>query len=194
MSGWTLVGAGSAKKRKALSKKKATPRPKDPGPNDVLAEDRALSHYGLTSLKDIPIARYNLYMGHSYPVWRRGDLAIAKMEKEQKEFAERVAANEVAEQELERQYGGKEGLKRKRDDDAAEAEQQKAKYLFELDRSAKVARMAVVVEDMFAADISISDTALAALPKLDTNMAKPQAKTMFRLTDPGIVSVVCSCS
>ena len=120
--------------------------------------DRALTEYGLENLDNVPIARYNQYHGHCYAVYRREDLKVAQVN-------QKVAK----EQQLEKEHGGPEGLKRKRADDAMVSK-----------KAATIASMSNLMVELFTKNGTCDGH---GLPALDSNMPKAQAKEMFKLTD-----------
>ena len=152
----------------------------------VLAESRARSEYGLDTLADVPIARYNSYMGNCYAVYRRGDLRVAQANQKAAKAAAAAIATEIKERELEAEYGGPEGLKRKREEDAIIARKKRECDAAAAKKAASVASMVALMVDLFSKNLSCDGR---GLPAHDSNMAKPQAKEMFRLTENDLSKV-----
>ena len=93
-----------------------------------------------------------------------------------------VAEAEAAERALEAQYGGKEGLKRKREEDALEAIRKKEADEARARRFRTINEMAGIMIDSFK---QVGRCSGANLPDVTANMPKPQAKDTFYLTDTG---------
>ena len=152
----------------------------------VLAESRARSEYGLDTLANVPVARYNSYMGNSYAVYRRGDLRVAQANKRAADAAAAAIATEARERELEVEYGGPEGLKRKREEDAVVAKKKREDDVATAKKAASTATMTALMVDLFSKNVPCDGR---GLPSHDSNMSKKQAKTTFKLTDTDLTKV-----
>ena len=70
--------------------------------NKVLGAARARSEYGLDSLANVPIVKYNTpQTGDTYAVYRRGDLRVAQANQLAAKAADDAIATEARERELE---------------------------------------------------------------------------------------------
>jgi hypothetical protein len=148
------------------------PRQKDD--LSVLAQTRALDEYGLHSLKDVPIARFNNgQWGTCYAVYRRGDLRVAQEKQRREEAAKAAIAAEKRERELEAEHGGVEGLKRKREEWDIAARKKRELDDLAAKRAARVSAMSILMVALLAKNLSCDGT---GLPATGSNLAKPQAK------------------
>ncbi len=149
--------------------------------NQALNKDFADGAYGLDSFATFPIPpssyRRNQF-GGSYPVWTRKDLIEARDKQVIRKQAEADAAL-AKERALEEMHGGPAGLKRKREDDANELRLAQLKKA----NDERIEQMATkMVNVRMAAGGS-------ELPALNDVIPKPQAKTMFNITDTGLHSL-----
>ena len=155
--------------------------------NKVLGAARARTKYGLDSLANVPIAKYNTpQTGDSYAVYRRGDFRVAQANQRAAKAADDAVATETRERELEAEYGGPEGLKRKREEDAVIAKKKREDDMVAAKKGAVTASMAALMVDIFSKNLSCDGR---GLPAQDSNMSKTQAKKTFNLTDSDLAQL-----
>ena len=108
---------------------------------------------------------------------------MAAREQQDIRKAAAAASDAAKERALEDLHGGPAGLKRKREDDANEAKIAEMKKLKDL----WIEQMAAKVVDMRL------NVAPLPIPAMNAVIPKPQAKTMFDVTDTGLIVTPSAC-
>lgn len=159
--------------------------PVNNGPT-VLSKDRACTQYGLTlkDLENIP-SSCRSYMGNYYPVWKVSDLEVAKTAKRRQELIDKQKELDDKENALIQQHGV-EGLKRMREEEAAERAKKAAAEQTERIRAADLRAMATEMTEI-RLQIGPSPIKIPEIEmSLDSKVPKPQAKEMFGLSETKI--------